>query len=162
MRTSRADNRVAGGRLWLAPGVLEAMIVEAQRTEPLESGGVLLGWLGPDKTDVMAGMMLGPGPKATHKRARFAPDSSWQRREIARAYEESGRVLSYLGDWHSHPGGGETPSSRDERTARRIARHRAARAPEPLFLILAGGGEEWRPAPYRHVARRLRRIDWQV
>jgi integrative and conjugative element protein (TIGR02256 family) len=135
---------------------------EAQDTEPLETGGVLLGWPAAEGGDALVCQAIGPGPRATHKRRRFVPDARWQREQISRAYFGSGRRARYLGDWHSHPGGGQTPSSRDERTAKRIARHRGAQAPQPLFVILAGAEDDWQLAMYRYVEKRLRRVRCEV
>lgn len=127
--------------------------------EPLESGGVLLGWRDQADVELVVVGVLGPGPGATHRRTRFSPDTDWQRKEVAAAYAASGRTVSYLGDWHSHPGGGDTPSRRDERTARRIARSRAARVPRPMMLILPGRDDLWRPVPYRFIDRRLQQME---
>jgi integrative and conjugative element protein (TIGR02256 family) len=162
VRTPRPADGVEDGRVWLEPSVLEAIVKEAGRTEPLESGGVLLGWLAADGGDARVCQAIGPGPRATHKRTRFVPDSRWQREEIRQAYFASGRRVRYLGDWHSHPGGGETPSSRDERTAKRIARHRGAQAPRPLFLILAGTEDDWQLATYRYIGKGLQRARYEV
>ncbi len=161
MRTSRIDG-VATGRLWLAASALELMIAEAQRSEPLETGGVLLGWTGAERDELLAAAMLGPGPKATHKRARFSPDAKWQDLQIAAAYEASGRTHTYLGDWHSHPGGGQTPSRIDQRTGKRISRSRTARAPRPLVVILSGRASKWRPIAYRYLNGRLLEMDLHV
>jgi integrative and conjugative element protein (TIGR02256 family) len=149
---------LTAARLWLARDALDAMVAEARRTEPLESGGVLLGWRGERDEEIAVVGVLGPGPRALHRRSRFSPDTGWQRREIARVYEASGRTVSYLGDWHSHPGGGETPSRRDQRTARRIARARSARVKRPVMLILSGAGERWRAVPYDYLDGRLERM----
>lgn len=159
--------------LWLASDALDRMIEEARRVEPLESGGVLLGWREAGGSGAVVAGIIGPGPRAVHKRARFSPDSGWQRTEIARAYDASERRLSYLGDWHSHPAGGTTPSLRDEKTARRIGRSRAARVAHPVMIIVAGKETSWDPAPFLLVERRLRRVtlyptrrlvdrDWKV
>jgi integrative and conjugative element protein (TIGR02256 family) len=157
MRARRRS--LAPGRLWLADVALEAMIAEARRMDPLETGGVLLGWQDADGVELMVASALGPGPSATHRRTRFSPDSAWQDGEIAARYELSGRTVTYLGDWHSHPGGTDTPSRRDERTARRIGRSRSARAHRPVMLILTGGAMTWRPVPYRSIGRSLRRME---
>jgi integrative and conjugative element protein (TIGR02256 family) len=133
-------------------------VAEAARAAPLESGGVLLGWQDPEGRKLVIAGVVGPGPQATHRRTRFSPDNDWQCEQITAAYEESGRTVTYLGDWHSHPGGGDTPSRRDERTARRIARARAARARHPVMLILSGGSEVWHPTAYRYTGRRLERM----
>jgi integrative and conjugative element protein (TIGR02256 family) len=153
------DERVAPGRLWLATDALDAMVAEARHKEPLESGGVLLGWRDTAGTELVVAGVLGPGPGATHRRTKFSPDTNWQRKKIAAAYETSGRKVSYLGDWHSHPGGDATPSRRDERTARRIARSRSARAPGPVMLILSGRDDLWRSVPYQFIDKRLQRMD---
>lgn len=147
----------AGGPVWLAASALELMLAEAGSREPLETGGMLLGWQGPDdRAGIVVARVLGPGPRAKHRRTRFVPDDRWQRRALAELYERSGRVLRYLGDWHSHPGGGSAPSARDLRTAKKIARRRSARVAAPLTLILAGSAEEeWRPRAHRLIDGRL-------
>jgi integrative and conjugative element protein (TIGR02256 family) len=158
VRAPRARG-LAAGRVWLASAVLELIVAEAESRAPLETGGVLLGWAAEDGPDLVVSRMLGPGPRAVNKRTRFSPDSRWQRKGIARVYRESARVLAYLGDWHSHPGGSSSPSGRDLRTARRIARHRSARVRAPLMLILAGSGGDWRPVPYRLLDSELVRLE---
>lgn len=150
---------VVPGRLWLAQSALKAMVAEALRTEPLESGGVLLGWRDQTGTELVVAHVVGPGADATHRRTKFSPDTDWQRQEIAAAYEASGRRVTYLGDWHSHPGGSDLPSRRDEKTARRIARSRSARAPQPVMLILTGKKKAWRAVPYRFFDKRLQRME---
>jgi integrative and conjugative element protein (TIGR02256 family) len=162
VRAPRPTRGLESGRVWLEPPVLEAIVKETRRTDPLESGGVLLGWLAVDGGDARVCQAIGPGPRATHKRTRFVPDARWQSEQIRQAYFESGRRARYLGDWHSHPGGGPTPSSRDERTAKRIGRHRGAQAPQPLFLILAGAEDEWQLASYRYIEKRLQRVCCEV
>jgi integrative and conjugative element protein (TIGR02256 family) len=150
--------RLAPGKVWLTDAVLEAMVAEARGTEPLESGGVLLGWQDGQGMELVVARIVGPGPRAVHRRTRFSPDDDWQREQIADAYVASGRTVSYLGDWHSHPGGGDTPSRRDERTARRIARSRSARARRPVMLILSGEADTWLPSAHRFTGRRLGRV----
>jgi integrative and conjugative element protein (TIGR02256 family) len=122
--------------------------------KPLETGGVLLGY-GVDDDQVVVETMIGPGPRATHRRNRFEPDSRWQRTQIAEAYVRSGRISRYLGDWHSHPGGSANPSRRDQRTARRIGRHRGAKARRPVMLIMSNGSDSWESTPYRLLKGRL-------
>jgi integrative and conjugative element protein (TIGR02256 family) len=96
-RRALRSSSVDPGRLWLAADVLEKMVAEAQQTEPLESGGVLLGWHAVEHCDVVVQAIIGPGPNAIHKRTRFEPDSAWQREQIARVYEDSGGRVSFPG-----------------------------------------------------------------
>jgi integrative and conjugative element protein (TIGR02256 family) len=90
--------------------------------------------------------VLGPGPGARHRRRRFEPDGPWQQERLEERYRSSGRVTTYLGDWHTHPRGRAAPSWRDVRCARRIARCRTSRARHPLMLIVGGGDRDgWQP-----------------
>ena len=148
------SRRLEPGRLWLADTVMDRLTENADRKTPLETGGVLLGY-GVNDDDVVVVDMIGPGPGATHRPNRFEPDTRWQRNQIAEAYERSGRVHRYLGDWHSHPGGSARPSRRDERTARRIARHRPTQARRPVMVILSGRDDYWRPTGYRLLRGKL-------
>jgi len=139
-------------------GVMREMEAEAERHSPHESGGVLLGY--PDRTNhrwVQITLQIGSGPKAVHRRHRFEPDGEWQVRKVADAYAASGRISTYMGDWHSHPHGSHRPSGLDRSTARRIALCEEARAPHPLVFILHGGPNDWQIAAYRRERWRLGR-----
>lgn len=144
-------------RLWVAENALAEMVTEAAARAPYETGGMLLGYISPNTApeDVVIEAVIGPGPDAAHYPTRFEPDSGWQQEELARAYADSRRITTYLGDWHTHPGGVALPSRRDRRTARAIARSKAARMPRPFMVILASDDEGWRAAAYRFEAGRL-------
>ncbi|MBL0123644.1 MAG: Mov34/MPN/PAD-1 family protein [Betaproteobacteria bacterium] len=105
---------------------------------PLETGGSVLGYWAPRTREVVIVSITGPGPGARHEKNSFAPDYAFQDYEIAQAYENSGRTITYLGDWHTHPGGGTGMSELDRRTLTRIAKSKAARATTPIMAILAG------------------------
>jgi integrative and conjugative element protein (TIGR02256 family) len=133
---------------------------EADVRAPRETGGILLGYVAPgtEPEDVVVEAVLGPGPNAAHYAHRFEPDSAWQQQQLAQAYAESGRLTTYLGDWHTHPGGVAVPSRRDRRTARAIARSKSARMSRPIMLILASEHERWRAAAYRFESGKLHSI----
>jgi len=131
---------------------------------PLETGGVLLGFVDvDDKEQLQVVASVGPGPRAVHRRDRFEPDTAWQLERIAKAYRDSGNVVRYLGDWHSHPGASTQPSRLDRRTATRIARHRQARVRHPLIAILGGGElDAWVLACWRYQRRRLLEVEHRL
>lgn len=120
-------------------------MTEVSRLHPLETGGVLLGICNAEH--IWIEEMIGPGPAAVHRHAAFVPDVAYQETAIAEAYRQSRRRLVYLGDWHSHPGGGSTPSGRDKATLRRIAAYDAARQKHPIMLIV---GQESNLAVWRY------------
>lgn len=140
---------------WWAQDALDRALNEADRAYPLETGGVLLGWR-TSATRVVVADLIGPGPGAQHHKVWFRPDADWQQDQIAARYAQSGRTVTYLGDWHTHPDGTPALSRKDLRTLRRIARHADARVPQPVMAVLAGG-PEWRLAvrqPRRPAGRR--------
>lgn len=119
-------------------------MAEARRWKIRETGGALLGWR--DGTDSVVARVLGPGPKAVHRRHSFEPDGEWQNRRGAAIYRASGRTIAYLGDWHTHPLGSPRPSKQDKDTALLIADDADFRTPTPLYAII--GRSTW-PASRR-------------
>lgn len=132
--------------LWLSEAALRKMSKEATSKLPFETGGVLVGyWVTADEAVVQDAS--GPGPEAEHFRHRFRPDHEYQTDWIAKRYEQSQRITTYLGDWHTHPGAKTaSPSWADRSTAKRIALCANARASRPLTLILSGDDAGWSPS----------------
>ncbi|MDP2660444.1 MAG: Mov34/MPN/PAD-1 family protein [Dehalococcoidia bacterium] len=141
--------------VWVSEAALNAILKEADKDPDRETGGVLMGHWAEHSAVIAA--VIGPGPGAVSKKRRFRPDNQWQRQEIARLYRKSGRTVTYLGDWHSHPGRLPLPSRLDVRTAHRIATFEESRAPNPLIIIAGESLEHGRLlAVYRYDGRRLR------
>lgn len=120
-------------RCWCDRRALDALVAEARRWPVRETGGALLGWR--EEGHVVIAMILGPGPNAKHGFSSFEPDGPWQVEEGKRIYYESGRTISYIGEWHTHPRGGLRPSRQDRKTARQIANDPDFRTPHLLYAI---------------------------
>jgi integrative and conjugative element protein (TIGR02256 family) len=152
-------------RIWISVADEHFLTSEAVRHDPQETGGVLVGYRG-EGGDLVVTAAVGPGPNARHGAFTFVPDHEFQEAEIARLYEQSGRRVIYLGDWHSHPRGSCSPSLMDRRTLRGIARDPDARIPEPLMVIIAGSPGSWRICAYQMYKKRffwrIRRLDVQT
>lgn len=86
-----------------------------------ETGGVLIGYRSDDGTWVITAA-AGPGPKAKRSIDGFAPDTRFNQSLVNREFRRTKGVVSYLGEWHSHPRGPLLPSERDEKTASAVAR----------------------------------------
>lgn len=122
------------GEVWVSKEALDLMMGEFERMYPNETGGILMGyWAG---LSVVITHAVGPGPNATHNEMSFIPDWCYHESEIARLYQESGRIDTYLGDWHSHPDFCTELSPTDRRTLAKIAKHPGARVPAPLMAII--------------------------
>ena len=150
-------------RVWISEAVLEQILAAAKERAPRETGGMLVGYLGVEPAELVVTGTIEGGPRAIEKKEGFEPNGAWQREELARRYEESGRVTTFVGDWHSHPAGVAAPSRKDLRTARRVSRARAARMKEPLTLIAAcDENEKWVIAGYRYRRWRLRAVPLEL
>lgn len=148
--------------VWVTDRALKQLALEANLHAPLETGGLLLGYWSSasGEEEVLIELIIGPGTHAQHERTRFRPDAPWQRRQLAAAYAASGRITTYLGDWHTHPGSAPAPSRRDRKTARTIAYEADARVPRPLMLILGSGSDAagWTPRLHLWDRRRLHEV----
>jgi integrative and conjugative element protein (TIGR02256 family) len=123
--------------LWISKTALQDLDAEANLAYPLETGGVLVGYIAKNGAPVVFGA-IGPGPIAVHRRQRFTPDHAWQCQQLDNVFDKSSGLWVYVGDWHTHPDGSPRMSWLDHRTLRAIAKHRQAEISNPLMLI--GGG----------------------
>lgn len=129
--------RPAGGVLEFSRSAVTTLLAYRQvGLRSLEAGGILLGRQILGGNDVV--IDAASEPTRDDRRARF-----WFHRArrpaqalIERAWQESGGVVNYLGDWHSHPEQDPTPSCVDRRGWKKIARQTTAECPELFFVIV--------------------------
>ena len=115
---------------------VSVLLAEGWRTWPMETGGILLGR--PHANGQVVNHVLGPGPRAVHKRFGFEPDSAWQADQVAAAWHRD-PTITYLGDWHTHPDGTTRLSELDRTAAQTIANSPDSHQPSPTMLVLALG-----------------------
>jgi integrative and conjugative element protein (TIGR02256 family) len=141
--------------VWLPRALIRRMLEATTSAGERETGGMLVGYEGADRPELVVTDLIEAGPRARRDEYEFHPDGRWQRRELARVYHESGRVVTFLGDWHSHPHGLPLPSDTDVETAARTAANERARAPRPLTLIVGRDEDEWLLVAFRYAAGEL-------
>jgi integrative and conjugative element protein (TIGR02256 family) len=127
--------------VWLKRRELNFMVQEARHFAPNETGGVFMGYR--TNNSVVITAVIAAGPDAVRTRNCYKPDLIYEQAEIAKIYHRSGRIHSYLGDWHTHPSGPLRLSRKDKEAMRVIAQDAEARAERPLMAILAGGKDDW-------------------
>jgi integrative and conjugative element protein (TIGR02256 family) len=146
-------------KVWVGRNHLLEMTDDAESHFPHETGGVLMGYWASDREAVVTAIIKG-GPKAQRTPTRFSPDSKFQEENISNIYQRSGRRHTYLGDWHTHPGGELALSFTDKSTLHVISRTPEARARKPIMLIVAGDGSwmagAWQWHPSKVFWRRLK------
>jgi integrative and conjugative element protein (TIGR02256 family) len=122
---------------------------------PYETGGVLMGYFSQGESELVITDVIGPGPNAKHTTTAFSPDLEFQHAEIARCYQQSNRLHTYVADWHTHPDGPPALSNKDKRVLMKIARCADARLPKPAMVLLAGGFDHWNLGSFQLIPSRL-------
>lgn len=98
-------------RVFLTPDALDVIRAEtAAAQEGLETGGILLGQ-GDGRPDFYVMVAGSPGPKALHEPTRFLRDLDHATALAAQAWADLQAV--WIGEWHTHPTAGLTPSDAD-------------------------------------------------
>lgn len=128
--------------VWLPKSAWFSMHDLATKAWPSETGGVMCGYVARGN-DVVVELLSNAGPQAEHTPGRYVPDYEFDIEFVAKAYGDSGRSTTYLGDWHTHPGGAPTPSLTDRRALWRVARCQEARQAFPVSLILGVVEDAW-------------------
>ncbi|UPU34496.1 Mov34/MPN/PAD-1 family protein [Geomonas paludis] len=146
-------------RVWLPKRLVEGLILEAEKKAPLETGGVLAGYRSEDNSNIVVTTFVGPGPRAVHKRESFTPDEDYDKDQINKIFDKSHGTVTYLGDWHTHPGAKAYLSGLDKVALQNIGNLRETHVQVPLMLILGGTSEAWTPAAWAMV-KSSRRLWW--
>lgn len=133
---------------WVDNKVLANIESESNRWRPQETGGLLLGYWADGEVVITTSTI--PGPKAKHAPFSYTPDAKYDRDQAAKFYEESGGVIVYLGDWHSHPKGGCGLSQDDIITLFNISTYEPARAATPIMLLAVRNRSKWRFAVWKN------------
>jgi integrative and conjugative element protein (TIGR02256 family) len=142
--------------VWIVLDVLGHCRRLGEEAFPRETGGVLMGWHNETRQEVVVVHAVGPGPMGMHGSHRFEPDNDYHLVAVADVYQRSGRTVTYLGDWHTHPNGSTSLSRRDKTTLGGIATHGPSRCPSPLMVVLAGNPEDgWHAAAHTWAPRRV-------
>ena len=125
---------------------------------PWEVGGWLLGYWSADRGTLV--VTHGTPPAARGTALGITISGKGHRRRFDEAWTASAGHVTFIGDWHTHPGGPAIPSRTDHRAMRQLAEDPDYGTPEPLIAIarlprLARAGAV-------HVAFYLRRTHGQV
>lgn len=115
---------------------------------PWEVGGWLLGWWSDDGSETLVTHATPPASRGTPFGVTIS--GRGHRPMFDAAWNASGGTVTFLGDWHTHPGGPAAVSERDRKAMRQLAsdpdfgtsRLRRTGAPElPLVPRPRAGGE---------------------
>jgi integrative and conjugative element protein (TIGR02256 family) len=127
--------------LWVHDEVMDQLLAVPVRA--WEVGGWLLGYWTEDSIVVT---------HATPPNSRGTPfgvtiSGRGHRRDFDRAWGRTGGRVTFLGDWHTHPGVPAEPSTKDDRAAAQLASDPDFQTPRPLLGIVATARWPWQQRP---------------
>lgn len=114
--------------LWIHAAVIANLARLPAR--PWEVGGWLLGYWTGDQAALFVTHATPPARRGTPRGVRISGEG--HREHFDCAWEASGGHVTFLGDWHTHPGCVATPSKRDLIALRDIAQEPDFGTPNPL------------------------------
>lgn len=142
-------------KIWVSDLGWQQLCRSADSGYPLETGGMLFGYQA-DNADYVICSIVGPGPRAIHRRYSFIPDADYQQSELEKLHRLSRGRGTYLGDWHTHTAGGAELSVKDKKTLARIAKESTGCSVSPVMLVLASCSGEWQGVARRFLSYRRR------
>ena len=132
-----------GGYL-LVPSALVTKLNQFRQLQAadLEAGGVLLGlWRGDASLAAVTHAELTgctvPSKKDRRSRYGFVRQGNHHLQQVQRAWEHSQGILTYMGEWHTHPERHPQPSAEDVRQWRRNLNSKQG------VLIIVGMQSNW-------------------
>lgn len=108
---------------------------------PWEVGGWLLGWWSDDGSEVFVTHATPPASRGTPFGVTIS--GRGHRPLFDAAWDASGGTVTFLGDWHTHPGGHAVLSERDREAMRQLASDPDFGTPQPLIAVVALGRWPW-------------------
>jgi len=129
-------------KCWISQLLINQIIEEIEKWDPLETGGVLMGYIA-SNNDVVVTELIACGSNATHRRYSFEPEQEFQLEEIAGIHASTDGKTTYLGDWHSHPKSSPGLSFIDKRTLTNIALTKESQCPFPVMMIAGSKPKKW-------------------
>jgi integrative and conjugative element protein (TIGR02256 family) len=129
--------------LWIHEQVLDDLAHLPGR--PWEIGGWLLGYWRADGSTVVVTHATPPGRRGTP--FGVTVDAEHHQPLFDAAWDSSSGHVTFLGDWHTHPGGPAQPSARDRRALKQLAQEADYQTATPLIVIVANPRWPWSKEP---------------
>ncbi|MBA7563537.1 hypothetical protein ES708_05196 [subsurface metagenome] len=123
-------------KVFICKEAYELMKEEVKSIKNLETGGVLIGHTNKNGEFIIRKATM-PGPNAIKKETCFLKDEEFTQKELENAFQNFGNKGLYLGEWHYHPQGNNSPSGIDIKSLTEIAKQDTYRIDSPLLIILS-------------------------
>lgn len=136
-----------GYRIMLAPQAREAILAEMKtsavdRGQVTETGGLLFGELDDAARRIWVTVATGPPADSTHHPRGFICGTRGTRRWANTLRRTHGDAVTFVGTWHTHPGGVAHPSSTDYTTMKKLVEAADTNLDAGLLLIAGGSHDD--------------------
>lgn len=101
-----------------------------------EAGGILLGRIKDDYSKYEIIDISEPCSKDNSNRLYFVRNKKKAQKIINKAFEESGGIIQYMGEWHTHPEKYPRPSYTDKRLVDVCSKQE--NVPKIIFMLILG------------------------
>lgn len=108
----------------------------------IETGGMLLGEVDDSTGIVYVDKVTGPPPDSYMSRTYFQHGTEGVQERVDAESERTGRLLGFVGFWHTHPSSRAWPSPTDEQGMASIVGPDGSTR-RALMMILGGGNDTW-------------------
>ncbi|CUW41857.1 conserved protein of unknown function (Prok-E2_A 53-169; ThiF 360-472; Prok-JAB 611-730) (plasmid) [Magnetospirillum sp. XM-1] len=126
----------------LAPSLVRELAAKRTKKLPRETGGCLLGTWNVERGVIHVVGSLSAPPDSKEKPSSFVRGYIGQEAAVAAVAEKTAGMLSYVGEWHSHPPGTSTdPSEDDVALYGWLDEHMADEGYPAVMLIVGDGGD---------------------
>ena len=121
--------------------IIDEMILSARKHYPNEFGGLLIGFYANGNKDLIITNFL--TPKSFKASPVYFERETKDLQEALKAFYHSYPSKYYVGEWHSHPGGGTAPSNKDIKAMKQISECEGVSINKPVLCIIGYTKQEF-------------------
>lgn len=110
------------------------ILQESLKSKWKETGGVLIGYK--NENQIVVTDIIGPGPNAQHRVFNFQRDVAYCNNTLKKEFMETDGLITYLGEWHTHPFGILVPSNQDSIEMMKISETECYQNDTPILFIV--------------------------
>lgn len=118
----------------------EQMLHYSDKSNPYETGGILIGNYSQDLTTANILQITPPPKNSILKKNSFYRASNDLEMMLDTAWEQG---CYYLGEWHYHPNFYAIPSMADIKQMIDFSNNQNLKCPEPILVIIGGNKNNW-------------------